>query len=66
MEKISNKRLEDSFKCIDILKGFLYDNPQLRLEQAIAILDKGVDYFNEEPQETARRWSNEVKKLKTR
>lgn len=42
---------------LEYLKNFLINNPDLRFNQSIEILNGGSkDYFYEEPSETLERW----------
>lgn len=51
------KRLHDNLKVLDYLRNFLINNPDLRFNQSIEILNGGKkNYFNEEPSETLKRW----------
>ena len=51
------KRLHDNLKVLDYLRNFLINNPDLRFNQSIEILNGGrKDCFYEEPSETLERW----------
>ena len=49
-------RLEYNLQCIDILKSFIVDHPDLRIEQIISMLDGKKDRFYEESDKTLYRW----------
>ena len=51
-------RLEYNLQCIDILKSFIVDYPDLRIEQIISMLDGKKDRFYEESDKTLHRWKN--------
>ena len=48
-------RLEYNLQCIDILKSFIVDHPDLRIEQIISMLDGKKDRFYEESDKTLYR-----------
>lgn len=51
------KRLHYNFKILEYLREFFTNNPDLRFNQCIEILNGDKkDYFNEEPSETLERW----------
>lgn len=57
MDPLTEKRLNANLDCINLLVDFILGNPYLRLEQVLEILDNDAnDYFNEEPQDTFKRW----------
>lgn len=55
-------RCVDNIECLSLLIKTLKNNPDLRIEQLLFILDESKDYFNEEPNITLNRWKNKLKK----
>lgn len=50
------KRLHDNIKLLEFLKKFFVENPDIRFNQGIEILNGYGNYFYEEPSETLKRW----------
>lgn len=50
------KRLHDNIKLLEYLKTFFIENPNLRFNQVLEILNDSKDYFYEEPEDTLKRW----------
>ena len=57
------RRAWEGKKCLELLSSFLDKHRYLRLEQLIYILDESKDYFNEEPEQTFKRWQNKLEEL---
>lgn len=53
-------RLINNVDCAALLIKTLRDNPDLRIEQLLFILDEAQDYFNEEPDITLKRWTKKL------
>ena len=53
-------RLINNVYCAALLIKTLKDNPHLRIEQLLFILDEAQDYFNEEPDITLKRWTKKL------
>lgn len=48
--------------CLQLLLEHLEEYPDLRLEQVLWRLDEGQDFFNEEPDNTYKRWKEKLNK----
>lgn len=59
---LRSNRLTHSINCLEMLKDFIIQHPEIRLEQLLGILDtEGVDRFYEEPWTTEERWKKLLK-----
>ncbi len=53
-------RLTSNLKIVEYLEQIVKENPNLRLEQILYILDGDNDYFYEEPEKTLKRWKGSI------
>lgn len=56
-------RLSNNLKCLNFLKEILEDNPGIRIEQLLHLLDGTDDWFYEEPTKTLKRWKDTFSKI---
>lgn len=55
----ANRELYNN-KILDLLSGFLKENPDIRFNQLMFILNGTSDHFNEEPEITFNRFSKKL------
>lgn len=58
----ATKRLSKNFEIINLLSEYLMKYPDLRFSQLMWCLDQGEDHFNEEPEETLKRYKEWLQK----
>lgn len=55
-QKLKEERIEYNNKIIELISNFLNNHNDIRFNQLMYILNNTVDYFNEEPQITYKRF----------